>query len=71
MEDLKNTMLIKKSVSIQDLIHLNISFRRNSRPGVLKAEACNFIKKEILGQMFFPVNFANFLRTQFFTDQLR
>ena len=30
-----------------------------------KPEACNFIKKETLTQVFFPVNFVKFLRTAF------
>ena len=35
--------------------------------GVNVAEACNFIKKETLTQVF-PVNFAKFLGTPFLTD---
>ena len=30
-----------------------------------KPEACNFVKKETLTQVFFPVNFVKFLRTAF------
>ena len=33
-------------------------------------KACNFIKKETLTQVF-PVNFAKFVRTPFFTEHLR
>ena len=32
-------------------------------------KACNFIKKETLAQVCFPVNFAKFLRTPFLTEQ--
>ena len=44
---------------------------RSSRPevfckkGVLSPEACNFTKKENLVQVFFPVNFAKFLKIPF------
>ena len=33
----------------------------------LQAQACNFIKKEALAQMF-PVNFVQFLRTPFYIE---
>ena len=36
----------------------------------LKAEACNFIKKETLAQVFL-VNFAYFLRTTFLTEHIQ
>ena len=36
----------------------------------LQAEACNFIKKETLAQVF-PVNSAKFSRTAFFTEHLQ
>ena len=36
---------------------------------VAEAWACNFIKKEIW-HWYFPVNFAKFLRTPFFTEHL-
>ena len=36
----------------------------------LGPQACNFINKETLAQVF-PVNFAKFLRTPFFTEHLR
>ena len=36
----------------------------------LKAEACNFIKKETLAQVFL-VNFANFLKTPFLTEHIQ
>ena len=36
----------------------------------LQASACDFIKKEALTQVFFPVNFAKFLRTAFLTENL-
>ena len=36
----------------------------------LRPEACNFIKKETLAQVF-PVEFAKFLRTPFLTEHLR
>ena len=31
----------------------------------IRPKACNFIKKETLAQVFFPVNFAKFLRASF------
>ena len=31
----------------------------------LRPQPCNFIKKEALAQVFFPVSFAKFLRTPF------
>ena len=37
----------------------------------LQAEACNFIEKETLAQVYFPVNFPKFLRTPFLTEHLR
>ena len=45
---------------------------RSIRPGVFceKGGACNFIKKRLWHRCF-PVNFAKFLRTPFFTEHLR
>ena len=60
------------------LVINRLSKIRSSRPdvfcekGVLRNFAkcaCNFIKKETLVQVF-PVNFAKFLRTPFFTEHL-
>ena len=42
-----------------------ISFLIKSQP-----EACNFIKKETLAQVFL-VNFANFLKTPFLTEHIQ
>ena len=36
----------------------------------LQADACNFIKEETLAQVCFPVNFAKFQKTSFFTEHL-
>ena len=36
----------------------------------INLQGCNFIKKEALAQVYFPVNFANFLRTLFLTEHL-
>ena len=36
----------------------------------LQAEACNFIEKETLAQVYFPVNFPKFLRTPFLTEHV-
>ena len=32
---------------------------------LMKLQTCNFIKKETLAQVCFPVNFAKFLKTPF------
>ena len=60
------------------LVINRLSKIRSSRPDELCEKgalrnfakcACNFIKRETLAQVF-PVNFANFLRTPFFTEHL-
>ena len=65
-----------KAVSSEKKVFLEISqkWKENTCDKVLfliklEASACNFIKKEILTQVF-PVNFVKFVRTPFRTEHL-
>ena len=55
-------MLLQISQNLQENICTRVSFLIE-----LQAQDCNFIKNEVLAQMF-PVNFVQFLRTPFYIE---
>ena len=63
--DEKHTEAVAERCSVRK-VFLEISQKFTG----LRPQACNFIKKETLAQVFFSVNFVKFLRTPFLTEHL-